>query len=1665
MSTGNVLIKEIKERKRAEAYKALLKNAVHVNFAVDDLTERTVERIFAPHQFVFGVDPAPKHAMAAVCQRFAYHQAAKYVENHRPIIEVGPNLSQLARVTKGASGQFHGCCKISARDIIRYREAAASKYVRTINNRKYYEAVQLAASGVQTDYLCNQGFGNCGYEAPFAFSVHSLYDIDPNELADGFENHGTLEMLAFLHMTPAMLKTDRYVDAKNHITFRVVDKRNVIQKFFKRLTPNFASKSYSEDIERFSRMDYNALQDKLRGVSVVMGFPGDESIQYEHDYANLLFYLTRGGFNTRHGFGISIERITNYASQYTLKLSRVELDCVLFHQICFNNLDVIAVPDIHALAAENYDVDFKPVIWTDRKKVETLYTYLISREPKMLTLRVAMAYARANLRSVTLGETVIDQAWDISLGEFERVVTSVYVLARLQFLRSEAVIKSAEFQIKGLYTKKSWMKHIKNLFCCFATEEDPMMGLPIITCKDRTNVFADLSLEYLQELTNEVNINTDREISEVNYPYLLGNVLPEVVSLREANSGVPVKGQLINCGGNGDCFWRVLEELKIDKEPYKSLPSEWVDFTDYIQLCVKLGEHFGVLVRHKVNGRYQDALHTDDANARPNIALVVDDGDRGHYYMIAEADVTITEAHLVAYKLEGGHTGVSFITGSIGLYDHVKMVAHAVWRKNPNTGGITGAYAGFARSVCDANKLGPNDYMRTLTEARRRGLEYCITNNVKGSNVLNIICDNAEQYYDILIKIAPTLGVKDIEAPFVGSGLWNKDNLSHQNLLYALKSRIDALNDVCRRESINYTVVCEVPVVYRAVGGATQERSMKGCASFPKDVENAIAEEHQADIYIRELMNGISEAETNGIKTLKTTLENAHSACVSGQQYLTKVSRDCNIRGVFGVPGAGKTNSLLAEINPNDRVLYLAPTNVLVSAFRSKIKTPSRAETVHKGLWLLQSGRFIADHVVLDECFTQPLPVIAFISNFTRKLTLMGDPAQIAFIDFTGAWGECTTLCSLKDKISYKWLNVSYRIPADVSALPIMKSIYPDLVTRSKNNKPSINYCDSVTDMMNGAHLTFTQSMKSRLSAYHAITVHEAQGNTFPSVILHYGGTQAERTLLRRSPAHVVVALTRHTNNLYIIDPKQEFGVIMTELNNNLELDIITECTGVALPDFTPMEVERFYSCESVNLAQVQVPLAIVESDAVAEVNNLICPISNEVHEYQAVEKNDCEYKGGAKGKIGITEVKDPVSARAKSVKRFPHSQRVFRTDSDRKQKTLHTLLSRYSKKTKNCGQDVLKKEIKCLMAIVRDFIEFRSPTLDEKNQLLAEAMKTFQNRGHTLDDLKDVDCWTDQGASKIEFNMKRQQKVCLSADPLKRDKAGQGIAAWTKTLNFSMCVWCRWLEKLFYASKQIIFASGQDDNDIIRVLDSLCVAKNVTEFFENDWAEFDSSQNNLEHELFCCVMLQLGCPPRLVTLFKAMMYQRYVAANIGALSVLNKKDSGRVDTLIGNTLFNSSVLLSMISNWRELLVVVKGDDSVIAGEKILLDQDRMRDLNGSNGYSFKVKTGKTAEFTNMILTPHGCAVNLPRIAAKVTTRSYKTEKEYEEYKMAVGDLIKNMSCVESQRRAVMLNAMHYGLPECTMQAQADFLSSFSAGEIKYSSLVDFIDTTLHEVN
>lgn len=757
-----------------------------------------------------------------------------------------------------------------------------------------------------------------------------------------------------------------------------------------------------------------------------------------------------------------------------------------------------------------------------------------------------------------------------------------------------------------------------------------------------------------------------------------------------------------------------------------------------------------------------------------------------------------------------------------------------------------------------------------------------------------------------------------------------------------------------------------------------------------------------------------------GKQSLAVTLQQAFQA-------LGKTScESCNnveIEYWTGPPGSGKSRAAKAEFaDLPGGVLYCAPTRTLRDALDDGVVHPSRVCTYHNALHVAakESGNKPFDVIVIDEAETTPACYVVAMHHASpsSRIVCLGDPHQIGYIDFSDRKDDLKPFSTIAAECRTRRFNTTYRCPQDVLNLPIFKTLYPDAVSFSKQ-LTSIRYLARKDPLPEHATLiTLTQDQKARFTERGAVTAHEAQGTTYGAVIVHYAGTLPERALLEKV-RHINVALTRHTNTLYIRD-ESDNGELVAFINDTAKLEALVGATPVdrqIVPD--PVEIERENGssgpCDSHHIGAITI---------LQELGKLTDTKGVRVFEPEAVPK--AHRRTVLDGNLDSGPDRYPMY-------QFTNLRGTKYTNIKDNQQALHTLVGRYARKINSSSREDAEFDVKRITARLKEWIPFKTALPEEVDSCFTDAMQKMAERGHGVDDIEDF--WSNEG-QRISYHLKGQQKVM---DPTKL-KLGQGISAHEKCANIALSAWVRIIQDQMSTSEKFIFANGQSDRDTMSIIEARLQEKS-REFKSIDIKEFDTVHNWVSILTFSWALRTVGCPEHLIEYFEKRSKSRTLSSRIGSVDVSFMLDSGAVWTIARNTLFASGLMLALFVGVD--FIAAKGDDVFLAGKNLYLDAERLRMGPYLAANNLKIEKTAVVSFIGFVVSQAAVTADVVRLATRTYGRSYKNAEDLAKYKIAIADHCRLFRSPRTRLMTAVNCAALYGSSKESMNYLMDALDAF----------------------
>nr|QSD99144.1 ORF1 protein [Hepatitis E virus] len=664
-----------------------------------------------------------------------------------------------------------------------------------------------------------------------------------------------------------------------------------------------------------------------------------------------------------------------------------------------------------------------------------------------------------------------------------------------------------------------------------------------------------------------------------------------------------------------------------------------------------------------------------------------------------------------------------------------------------------------------------------------------------------------------------------------------------------------------------------------------------------------------------------------------------------------------------GVPGSGKSRS----IQQGDVDVVVVPTRELRNSWRRRgfaAFTPHTAARV-------TTGR----RVVIDEAPSLPPHLLLLHMQRASSVHLLGDPNQIPAIDFEHAG----LVPAIRPELApTSWWHVTHRCPADVCEL--IRGAYPKIQTTSRVlrslfwNEPAI-----------GQKLVFTQAAKAANPG--AITVHEAQGATFTETTII--ATADARGLIQSSRAHAIVALTRHTEKCVILDAPgllREVGISDVIVNNFF-------LAGGEVGHHRPSVIPRGNPDQ--NLATLQ---AFPPSCQISAYHQLAEELGHRPAPVAAVLPPCPELEQGllympqeltASDSVLVFELTDIVHCR-------------MAAPSQRKA-VLSTLVGRYGRRT---------KLYEAAHSDVRDSLARFIPTIGPVQATtceLYELVEAMVEKGQDGSAVLELDL-CNRDVSRITFFQKDCNKF-TTGETIAHGKVGQGISAWSKTFCALFGPWFRAIEKEILAllPPNIFYGDAYEES----VFAAAVSGAGSSMVFENDFSEFDSTQNNFSLGLECVIMEECGMPQWLIRLYHFVRSAWILQAPKESLKGFWKKHSGEPGTLLWNTVWNMAIIAHCYEFRDFRVAAFKGDDSVVLCSDYRQSRNAAALIAGC-GLKLKVDYRPIGLYAGAVVAPGlGTLPDVVRFAGRLSEKNWGPGPERaEQLRLAVCDFLRGLTNV-----------------------------------------------------
>nr|QJI53774.1 MAG: replicase [Hepeviridae sp.] len=663
---------------------------------------------------------------------------------------------------------------------------------------------------------------------------------------------------------------------------------------------------------------------------------------------------------------------------------------------------------------------------------------------------------------------------------------------------------------------------------------------------------------------------------------------------------------------------------------------------------------------------------------------------------------------------------------------------------------------------------------------------------------------------------------------------------------------------------------------------------------------------------------------------------------------------------IVGPPGCGKTRYI--RDNYPDAIV-IVPAKKLKNDYE---ENDLKVYTQHTGL------RTEGELAIIDEAFQFDHGLIDEYRHRYDRIILVGDPHQIPKIDFdnTGI-DECTL--KINDFPTTQMSRKTYRCPKDVTQ--IFKKIY-EWDTENKIEKSLfVKRIDEYKYEPELVTMTYTQETKQHLTnqGVNALTIHEAQGMTYKKANLYL--PSRDWGIYAKSRGHVLVSLTRHTQKLVIYTDKMNIIEMATAIFDEPEPIMI---------DKIPIEEIKISGDSHIQLPAIESPTGI---------DHILDKVTLGQVERERIQPRDITHHD-AKAKLVEPLLKvEEAEVTIMQGKGYAHLTKI-----DDKAMEINTLFRRYARQIHTATDPEQISET--IIAKLKKWTggEFDKIKQDDVALHRLDLITTMFKKGS----LNLIGEELTKQDTDVKFFLKQQNKVkTAEIDPfdpeptingMYKDKVGQGVSAWSKTMNFMIGPFIRAFQQAITSTISInqrnptLYCYNRNDVKFAEFF--TLTDKMEGEHVSADVSEMDSVHSQLTLMIECKLMKETGVPEIIIEVYRALRTKWRLKTNAcGYLDGFYKQHSGQPATLFANSLLAMILVVEALPEEQieagEFALAIKGDDIYLKRKqgKLELNIDTLNQ-------TFRAKITQSQihapQFINNFVTKWGLLPDVVRMGAKI---------------------------------------------------------------------------------
>ncbi|QIC54088.1 nonstructural protein [RNA virus hoopoe/BBanka01/2015/HUN] len=700
--------------------------------------------------------------------------------------------------------------------------------------------------------------------------------------------------------------------------------------------------------------------------------------------------------------------------------------------------------------------------------------------------------------------------------------------------------------------------------------------------------------------------------------------------------------------------------------------------------------------------------------------------------------------------------------------------------------------------------------------------------------------------------------------------------------------------------------------------------------------------------------------------------------CVS---YITDIKPDfTKVKLVKGVPGAGKTTWVKKHVK---QPLIIVPTNRLKESYEK-----DGFDVMTFQVALLQNKS--AKNIVIDEAYTLPPGyIIEIIAKSQGRVYLLGDPNQIPFIDFDNVLGDdFLTLQHFEDFIpEIEQLNHSHRLGAAFAA-ELGKRFGIEIYGSDHETNYKLYNHLPLFDGAPGLNLVFTKKSQNRFPT--STRVHQSQG--LSTSIVNVIVTKDDKAILN-SDSHWYVALTRASQQVNVF--LEEGVTLHNKYNLTVPFQFSTELVSrpMALPTLYEKQIVRYEDTEGMDIIPIYTVSGPTAIDHILSKTSRHNVDGLKIQSY--VTPPECE--------IILKELKkfnEPNISGELVMRGFRAS---FETRTSDSITTVRTLIDRYAKLTRKLKYEDAERYAENMFQNFKETCLKEEPVEidpdDELEHQIRLLLKMMTN-GTAAQVTSDIDWKT----FSVNFFLKEQSKVKPGGeDGSFTGKAGQGVSATSKQANAIFGGVMRQTESRIrkWFNEKVIFANGMGTRKLFTLLSQIDMSN--ASFIESDVKEMDSRQDIVSILYFAKIMDYVGISNEAIILY-IITASKFPVISLGLAKtyVECKMRSGSPETLLRNSLLSLGLISdpSVFKNVKDAIKLVKGDDILIIGPDLQIDEIKMKEQEFKYNIKLETVQNRPPQFCGEFITSFGALPDLIRLAIKIKSKPIKNKEMFKSTKL-----------------------------------------------------------------